>query len=333
MALPAPEVGRGRGGVSLTPKFELPSSLEIPLSSLQYFHHCAQQSEAEEKIVAREATFFEILDWLRKYERYKDKGACHFPSNFAVIGSFFLDPPKKSAVIANEPELLHTSALTPEISPVIATKPGLFHTLSSEDCALPTSLSWKSNFGYEPKCEQHFLFLHESYAMEPELSLGSLTWTVTWVGGRFAAALLDFETFFTGRMNFDARAKYDSWMLAAPASGELERIRAAMPGLVPELEMLMSKEPTESLASLMLTMVRTSIKNPSAPVFAFSALFESLLATHSPPRFLPLPPSLPLSRALFLPPSFRSFPRSLAPSFPRSLPRSLALALSLSLPP
>ena len=229
--------GRGRGGVSLMPKFELSASLERALLSLHWIDHQTGRHDDNEPLDAK-GQFFEIFDWLRANNHYTNKGVCKFPSNFAVIGCFYDG--------------------NPEISPVTATKPGLFHTLTCVDCALPQSSTWRSDIGYRPVCEPHCLFLHELYASDPLLSLGSLTWTSIWVGGRYAAAILDFNTFFAGDKSFTAKAKYVSWMHSEPANLEQERIRAAMPSLAPELAVLMSQRPKDSLASLMLSLVRTT---------------------------------------------------------------------------
>ena len=102
--------------------------------------------------------------------------------------------------------------------------------------------------------------MHESFATNPDKSLEALTWTAFWVGGRYAEVMHDFDTFVTEAARFVRKDKCESWMHSTPASDEMHKIRTAMPSLADELEALMQQSPEDSLASLMLTMVR-----PHAP--------------------------------------------------------------------
>ena len=220
----------------IIPKIELPDSLRTSLCSLDYLHYLAVVGNWDLNIQIQGSPLYMIFDWLRKNGHYKDFGTCSFPSNTAVIGCLYAELPK--------------------LSPVLIMRAGKFHVLT---CVEGKAANSNPNVSKIPELSEQCLILHESYANEPDKSMDKLTWQIFNVGGQVGAAILDFDTFFSGVKMYDRNANYTTWIHNAPVSKEMERIRSAMPSLAAQLEQLPASE-TDTLAYLMDDLVSSAVR-------------------------------------------------------------------------
>ena len=101
-----------------------------------------------------------------------------------------------------------------------------------------------------PDFREHCLLIHESYAADSEMLLDDATWHVFSIDGKSAAAVLDFNCFFTSEKS--SKSSHD-WLFSASVAGEMDRIRSLMPELAAELEQLTNQ--SDPLPSVMLELV------------------------------------------------------------------------------
>ena len=223
---------------TVVPIVDIPANFYDVLTELDRIHYIAIVDE-DIRIQLRGISLHQILDWLRTSGHYKEFGTCSFPSNSAVIGCFYDGPPK--------------------LSPVMDMKPGNFHVFTCTEGKINNP-----SHGTAPSLDEHCLFLHESYAKNPERSLKGVLWSAFNVGGRFSAAMLDFDTFFEGPKHTDKKAWYQSW-IDRPIENEKDRVHLAMPNLAAELEPL-TRSPTDTLALLMDDLVWPACRAYDSPV-------------------------------------------------------------------
>ena len=218
--------------IPVVPTLDLPEFLRGALCSIEKLSETALYDNGIQ-IQIQGSPLHEVIDWLRKKCHYKDFGTCMFPSNHAVLGCLGDG---------------HT-----EVSPVMTMKPGQFHVLTAPRGKLKS----RSDYSLFEQC----LFLHESFAADLGKTLSDATWTSFNVPGRFSAAMLDFDSFFTGEKRYDKKVWYETW-LDKPVGNNMERLHNTMPELAAELEPII-QAPSDSTAALMHDLVSAQPFSPA----------------------------------------------------------------------